>query len=131
MPPVSSSGIILNKVSTLFHIRNGQDFVLFYYSQSDRFRFKSKSWGKCPSVIEPPEVCLLNYERPEDSCIRISTIPLSWEEAEEKCKEEGGHLFTITSSQTQASLMDPIKLNISNNEITFLPPLLMKLRTTG
>ena len=67
-------------------------------------------------------MCSLNYERLGDSCIRVSTIPLAWGEAEVKCKEEGGHLISIMSSQTQTQLMDLIKMKIANNEKTFLPP---------
>ena len=47
---------------------------------------------------------------------------MTWGEAEEKCKAEGGHLISITHSQTQSALMNLIKLKIANNEKTFLPP---------
>ena len=99
-----------------------RETVTIIHERDSYFISDSKAWGKCPSVIEPPENCSLNYERLADSCIRISTIALTWGEAEEKCKAEGGHLISITSSQTQSALMELIKLKIANNEKRFLPP---------
>ena len=80
------------------------------------------AWATCHSEYDPPLTCSLNYEQLGDICIRISTIPLSWFDAEEKCKKEGGHLISISSSDIQLALMDNIKQKISSDKETFIPP---------
>ena len=80
------------------------------------------AWATCQSKHPPPLTCSLNYEQLEDICIRISTIPLSWYDAEEKCKREGGHLISIPSSNIQSALMNNIKEKISTDKESFIPP---------
>ena len=80
------------------------------------------SWGVCPTRPEPPVTCSLNYELIGNLCLRFSTIPLSWLDAEKKCKAEGGHLLTMDSLAVQKSTKDTIKNRVAKKEKTFFPP---------
>ena len=79
---------------------------------SSMITLDSMAWATCQSKHPPPLTCSLNYEQLGDICIRISTIPLSWYDAEEKCKREGGHLISISSASIQSALMNNIKEKI-------------------
>ena len=41
----------------------------------------------------------------EDLCVRISPYPLTWDEAEDRCKSEGGHLLHILSEAVQQGVV--------------------------
>ena len=67
-------------------------------------------WGYCPEhLILRPEDCAENYDRVEDSCVRISPYPLTWSDAEDKCVEEGGHLLHILTQEVQDGVEALIK----------------------
>ena len=75
----------------------------------------STDWGYCGDhLYNKTEECSDNYDRLGDLCVRISPYRLSWEAAEEKCQEEGGHLVSITSEALQFKLL----LLIKNKEAT-------------
>ena len=44
----------------------------------------------------------------EDLCVRISPYPLTWDEAEDRCKSEGGHLLHILSEAVQQGVVSLI-----------------------
>ena len=44
----------------------------------------------------------------EDLCVRISPYPLTWDEAEDRCKSEGGHLLHILSEAVQLGVVSLI-----------------------
>ena len=68
-----------------------------------------------------PQICPLYYERIADICVRISSIALNWQEAENQCKYEGGHLLSITKSQIQLELRDLVQQKIVS-DVSFFPP---------
>ena len=77
-------------------------------------------------------VCSSNYELiGNQTCIRIFTLPQSWQQAEDRCKQEGSHLISIRSSQIQSALRDHIRLKISVNDPSFLPPVDVENFWTG
>ena len=70
----------------------------------------ASDWGYCPDhLYDKTEECSENYDRLEDTCVRISPYRLSWDAAEEKCQSEGGHLLTIQSQSLQFKLLLLIK----------------------
>ena len=70
----------------------------------------ASDWGYCPDhLYDKTEECSENYDRLEDTCIRISPYRLSWDGAEEKCQAEGGHLLSIQSESLQFKLLLLIK----------------------
>ena len=77
-------------------------------------------------------VCSSNYELiGNQTCIRIFTLPQSWQQAEDRCKQEGSHLISIRSSQIQSALRDHIRLKISSSDPAFLPPVDVENFWTG
>ena len=79
-----------------------------------------------------PNVCSLNYELIGDqTCIRIFTLPQSWQQAEDRCKQEGSHLISIRNSLIQSALRDYIRLKISSSDPAFLPPVDVENFWTG
>ena len=77
-------------------------------------------------------VCSSNYELiGNQTCIRIFTLPQSWQQAEDRCKQEGSHLISIRSSQIQSALRDHIRLKISISDPAFLPPVDVENFWTG
>ena len=67
------------------------------------------SYGFCPEHLIPEiEDCAENYDPVEDLCVRISPYPLAWQEAEDRCKSEGGHLLHILSEEVQLGVVSLI-----------------------
>ena len=62
------------------------------------------------------ETCKQNWEENGSRCYFWSTEQKSWWEAEDFCKEEGGHLASVTSNATN----DYIMSERSNRSIPFL-----------
>ena len=63
------------------------------------------NYGYCPDHLIPKtELCGENYDLVHDLCVRISPYPLSWDDAQAKCKSEGGNLLHIINSEVQAGI---------------------------
>ena len=77
-------------------------FITSYLLFSLFLDYKSTGW--CPSKIESPVSCSINYKLIGTKCVRVSVIKLTWGEAEQKCKSEGGHLLSITNAKLQLNV---------------------------
>ena len=70
----------------------------------------ANSWGYCPDHLVPDiDLCGENYDVVSDLCVRISPYPLSWNDAEAKCQDEGGHLLHILSQGVQTGVQELIQ----------------------
>ena len=70
----------------------------------------ANSWGYCPDHLVPDiDLCGENYDVVSDLCVRISPYPLSWNDAEAKCQDEGGHLLHILSQEVQTGVQELIQ----------------------
>ena len=71
--------------------------LILYLAASD--------WGFCPDhLFDRTEECSENYDRVDDICVRISPYRLKFQDAEDKCQSEGGHLLSIMSQAVQTKL---------------------------
>ena len=65
----------------------------------------ASDWGFCPDhLFDRTEECSENYDRVDDICVRISPYRLKFQDAEDKCQSEGGHLLSIMSQAVQTKL---------------------------
>lgn len=70
----------------------------------------SDSWTFCPDhLASQPADCPETYERMAGRCVRVSPAPLTWTQAEQTCREEGGHLLHVTSKELQEGVEGLIK----------------------